>query len=257
MKILGSDYDGTLCPKQISEDCIAQIARWRSMGHRFGIVSGRGVDFPKKLAQLYPMLRVDFFALCNGAYIVDGEGRSISSTACREVDLRALLSDLFSWGCEFVLIHSEGGYRCVVSRAEKRPEWVVAEDTCLLEELPFVDSFYQLSVMFARGEVASERALDVRERYGRWLNPLQNGAFLDIVPFGVNKATGMSAVMRHYGGREEDVIVVGDNTNDMDMIRAFRSYAMADGVEALKQTATGVVANVTELLLREMMSEEQ
>ena len=38
----------------------------------------------------------------------------------------------------------------------------------------------------------------------------------------------------------------------MDMIRAFHSYAMANGVEEIREAAEGVVESVTELIRREL-----
>ena len=45
MKILGSDYDGTLTCGGIEETKIAAIHRWREAGNRFGIVTGRVASF--------------------------------------------------------------------------------------------------------------------------------------------------------------------------------------------------------------------
>ena len=45
---------------------------------------------------------------------------------------------------------------------------------------------------------------------------------------------------------------MGDNLNDMAMIEAFNSYAMAHGNEELKQAATHTTANVTDMILAEL-----
>ena len=75
----------------------------------------------------------------------------------------------------------------------------------------------------------------IREKYGDRVNPLQNWWCVDIAPYGVDKATGIRELCAHYGVAETDVIAVGDNLNDMAMIEAFRSYAMAHGNEQLKR----------------------
>ena len=58
--------------------------------------------------------------------------------------------------------------------------------------------------------------------------------------------------MEFFGGKYEDVITVGDNINDTDMLREFRSYAMESGVESVKTLADGIVSNVTEIFEKEM-----
>ena len=47
------------------------------------------------------------------------------------------------------------------------------------------------------------------------------------------------------------MIAVGDNINDEDMLREFRSYAMENGVDEMKSLADGIVADVTEIFERE------
>ena len=51
MKILGSDYDGTLTCGGIEETKIAAIHRWREAGNRFGIVTGRVASFRQRLLE--------------------------------------------------------------------------------------------------------------------------------------------------------------------------------------------------------------
>ena len=45
MKMIGSDYDGTLNRGGINDTKLAAIKKWRRAGHKFGIVSGRGWNF--------------------------------------------------------------------------------------------------------------------------------------------------------------------------------------------------------------------
>ena len=66
----------------------------------------------------------------------------------------------------------------------------------------------------------------------------------------------MEELCAHFGVAETDVIAVGDNLNDMAMIEAFYSYAMAQGNEQLKAAATHVTDNVTDLILRELEGTE-
>ncbi len=58
--------------------------------------------------------------------------------------------------------------------------------------------------------------------------------------------------MEYYGCTHDDVIAVGDNINDFDMIREFYSYAMENGVEEIKKQADGIVSDVTEIFEKEL-----
>ena len=68
----------------------------------------------------------------------------------------------------------------------------------------------------------------------------------------MNKAKGLYDYLELVAGKYEDMITVGDNINDADMIREFRSYAMANGVDEIKRLADEIVSDVTELLEKEM-----
>ena len=251
MKILGSDYDGTLNYGGMSESKLFAIRKWRSAGHKFGVVTGRGKGFRRALWQQSPQLRLDFFVACSGAYIVDEDGAVMYEARCTDVPLPELVADLFAFGCTFAHIHSEQ-YMCVVASKEDVPPDVSEEDAYLLKECPSVAYFNQVSVMLPSVEESSAVVQKINDRYAGRLNPLQNATCIDIVPAGVNKAQGMYRVMEFFGCSQEDVITVGDNINDVDMIRVFHSYAMNNGVDEIKRLADGLVSDITEICNREL-----
>ena len=72
------------------------------------------------------------------------------------------------------------------------------------------------------------------------------------MPHGVNKATGVEDVLLVFGGSHDDVATVGDNSNDYDMIKAFRSYAVANAIDSIKEIATHVVTDLAELVEKEL-----
>ena len=51
MKLIGSDFDGTLNHGGIDEEKLQAIRHWRAAGNKFGVVSGRGPDFVKELKE--------------------------------------------------------------------------------------------------------------------------------------------------------------------------------------------------------------
>ena len=251
MKILGSDFDGTLTQGGIGDEKCDMIRKWREAGNKFGLVSGRGLSSVAWIRNKYPNLKWDFFAAYNGGTILDESGNILSETRCCDVPARELASTLLAWGCRFVHIDSDR-YFCAVADLSDRPEKVAETDTVLIDQLPIIRDFYQISLVLPTVALAGEIVERVRQSYGEHLNPLQNGKCIDIVPFGVNKAEGLTRIMEMYGASREDVIAVGDNTNDTDMIRAFRSYAMANGVQDIQDLAGGIVSDVTEIIEREL-----
>jgi hydroxymethylpyrimidine pyrophosphatase-like HAD family hydrolase len=75
---------------------------------------------------------------------------------------------------------------------------------------------------------------------------------IDIVRYDIDKAKGIYLLLDILGADYEDVIAVGDNINDRAMIEEFRSYAMANGVELIKELADYVTDGITELIENEM-----
>ena len=245
MKIIGSDYDGTLTHGGIGPEKLAAIKKWQQAGNKFGLISGRNHGF---LLELYREtgIEFDFLIAYNGGMIFTPDGRVLHETVCRNVEIRPFIEQLFAWGCDFVHMCGEKYYR-IWRNAQLRKEggW-------LIEETPEFDSFYQISVQLPTETEAAHIVELVRGKYGDSLNPLLNGVCIDIVPNGVNKAVGLENTCRHYGAAHEDMIAVGDNINDMDMIRAFRSYAMESGVDALKEAADFTTKGIEELIEREL-----
>ena len=246
MRLIATDYDGTLNHGGIDQEKLTAIRRWRAAGNKFGVISGRGPDF---LAQLQKELGddFDFLASCNGGIATDSHGGDLFRHQCDCVDVKAFVADIFAWGSHTLYVNYDD--QCILlGTAECREPY----DFIPPEELPDISSFCKMATFFATPEEAEVMAAKIREKYGDKVNPLQNWWCVDIAPFGVDKATGIRELCAHYGVAEADVIAVGDNLNDMAMIEAFRSYAMEHGNEQLKAKATHTIDNVTNLILKEL-----
>ncbi len=67
----------------------------------------------------------------------------------------------------------------------------------------------------------------------------------------MNKAQGLYKLLEIVGGEYDDMITVGDNINDTHMIAEFRSYAMENAVQSIKDIADYITPGVTELIEKE------
>ena len=251
MKIIGSDYDGTLTHK-LGTATFEAISAWRRAGNLFGIVSGRPISFREDVLKEHPALELDFFVGYNGAVISDGEGNVIFEKRCTEVSATELTKHLLELGCPFVHVNSDE-YYCVVDKEENRPSWVDPHDIITSDQLPMLSYFHQISTQFPNNEEAAKRVTAaLKEAYGGLLNPLQNATCIDIPHATINKTQGLLRVAEHFGAGSHDLIAVGDNINDTDMIRDLYSYAMATGVESVKSLADRITESVAALIKREL-----
>ena len=245
MKIIASDYDGTLNHGGIDDKKRNAIKEWREKGNKFGIVSGRVVD---DLLKIYKKdeLDLDFLLACNGAVILTTDGKILKEDRIDGDILKPLLDFLFSLGADWATIQSDKNYIIDENDNDRLP------DEFTRKTLPNLKYFIQVSTILEDDEEAEEVTNAVREKFGNKLNPLQNGRCIDIVSSRINKAKGLYDYLELVGGKYEDMITVGDNINDTHMIKEFRSYAMANGVQSIKDIADYVTEGITELIEKEM-----
>ena len=244
MKILGSDFDGTLTHGGIDDTKRSILQAWRNSGNKFGIVSGRPPQFLDALQNEWKV-PLDFFVALNGAYIIDSNKQALFCAKCETLPVKELLQTLFACDCPFAYVNWEKPYIAIKSDGIKENGYCI---DCL-PETPF---FHQVSVELESVAHAASVTAVIAEKYSAFLNPLQNGRCIDIVPLGVNKAQGLYEVMKFYHATYNDVIAVGDNLNDLDMLKEFKSYAMENGVEEAKQAATYLISDITQLIQKEM-----
>ncbi len=246
MKIIATDYDGTLNHNGIDDEKREAISRWRKAGNLFGVVSGRGI---KSLLEVIENknFEYDFLVVNNGAIIFDNKRNILKEFRCNGNITKAFIEDLFSWNCPFANIDKEVS---IMVRADNEP---CADGEIHIEELSEIDYFNQINTMLDTYEEAERVVKKIKEKYSDVLNPLQNGNCIDITPHGVNKASGIYALLSFVGGKYEDVIAVGDNINDKDMIAEFKSYAMENGVELIKEMADYITIGITELINKELI----
>lgn len=245
MKIIASDYDGTLNHDGIDDKKRNAIKEWREKGNKFGIVSGRITD---DLLRIYKKdnLELDFLLACNGAVILTTDGKILKEDRIDGELLKPILDFIFSLGADWAAIQSDRSYIIDENDNDRLP------DEFTRKTLPDLKYFNQISTILEDEEEALMVTNAIKEQFGDKLNPLQNGRCIDIVSVTMNKAKGLYDYLELVGGKYEDMITVGDNINDTHMIKEFRSYAMANGVQSIKDIADYVTEGITELIEKEI-----
>ena len=245
MKIIASDYDGTLNHGGIDDKKRNAIKEWREKGNKFGIVSGRITD---DLLRIYKKdkLELDFLLACNGAVVLTTDGKILKEDRVDGDILKPILDFIFSLGADWATIQSDRSYIIDENDNDRLP------DEFTRKTLPDLKYFNQISTILEDEEEALMVTNAIKEQFGDKLNPLQNGRCIDIVSSTINKAQGLYDYLELVGGKYEDMITVGDNINDTHMIKEFRSYAMANGVQSIKDIADYEIEGITELIEKEM-----
>ncbi len=260
MKILASDYDGTLNFGGIDKEKCDAIEKWQKNGNLFGIVSGRSLDGlkmlisgkenPKNLVKTgkTEAYKCDFLIANNGAVICDGKMNVLTQTKCSSDIIVPLIKVLFEQNCPLACVCGSIYDDTYIKPDKEHCE----DDEFILDNMPSFPFFNQISTILETDSEAADVVEILRERFGDRLNPLRNGRCIDIVPQGVNKTTGIYSFLNTIGAKKEDVITVGDNINDADMIKEFYSYAMENGVDEIKSLADKTTVSVTRLIENEL-----
>ena len=245
MKIIASDYDGTLNYGGIDDKKRDAIKRWRKAGNLFGLVSGRGSSNLMEILKC-DNFECDFLVGCNGALIIDLDGKVLAESRCNGSLARPLLEFIFSMGCTCAKVHTS--FYCSVTNGDDG----LSDDDFTLETLPEIEYFNQINTFLPDESQAEKVTAAIKAKFGEYLNPLQNGTCIDIVAADMNKAKGLYSLLKLIGASYDDIITVGDNINDTHMIAEFRSYAMSNAVKSIKELADYEIKGITELIEKEL-----
>lgn len=248
LKIIATDYDGTLNHGGIDEKKKNAISRWRKAGNIFSVISGRGAPDLIKTYNENPF-ECDYLIADNGAVIMKTVGEIVCEDKIDVSVTKPFLEFLFEQGCKWGYVQTS--FPCRVFKDEDFEKY--DKDECYtVDELPEFEYVYQINTALDSFEESAKVTQAIKEAFGDVLNPLQNGSCLDIVSVNMDKAKGIYKFIELLGAEHSDVITVGDNINDKDMIKEFRSYAMENAVPLIKELADYETPGITELIEKEL-----
>lgn len=251
-KIAASDFDGTLYrnEKFLPEDLPA-ISAWRAAGNKFGLVTGRCRTMIAPLLKKHGVA-LDFLICDNGAIIYDDDGRIIFETELPKKILFELMAEPFVQRS----LHFAFETADKVSCANVKPNsWVLREnqrwkfpidiiDAAQIEQLGKINQF---ALLFETPEEAQSATDKLNQKFGEQIHAQKNTYSVDIVSFGINKARGVENLLQIMNWRGE-VYVIGDESNDLPMIRHFGGYTVATAKDFVKREAKEIFESVGAML---------
>jgi len=269
-KILVSDLDGTLLDKRkrISTENAAAIKRFREGGGLFTLATGRMF---RAVEHYLEYITLDLPALVfNGAAIYDFYSGEILWRQYLPEEIykiaRKVLDEFPGIGLEvlkddklFVVrkndevdehIHREGVYPSFASSPEElRGSWFKILLAWKPSRLKQVEYFL--------GKLREEGTIKFRYVYSE-------PQFLEILDESVTKGSALKRLLSMFGYHREQVIAVGDNQNDLEMIKtAGTGIAVGNAHEDLKKAAgfvctsdneNSAIAEIVELIEKGVLS---
>ena len=226
MKIIASDYDGTICYQgKVSDEDKEAIRRFRKAGNKFGIVTGRDVELAQWIKQENGF-EFDFVICCTGGTIKDGEGRIIYTKKGKvEPFFNELIEKAIELGSNFFTI-GDTLLKCYVDTKGQIPL-----------QLDPIKEFTHANVGFEKDENAEKFIKYVRENYSDKISAYQNGWHVDMPPAKTSKVTGIYEYAKLFKDQNPRVYTVGDNLNDIPMIKEFCGFAVSNAKEDVKKVA--------------------
>ena len=235
MKIIASDYDGTInYHGRVSDEDKAAIRRFRQAGNRFGIVTGRDAELSQWLRQ-EDGFEFDFIISCTGAFIRDGDGNVLYTKRGKMGPfMDEIVKKAMELNARFFTV-GNGFNKCYVDTLGKIPY-----DFSLLTEFTHANS------TFPSDELAEEFACFVKENYSDKISAHRNGWSVDMPPAHTSKVTGIYEYAKMFDNPE--IYAVGDNVNDLPMIKEFCGYAVSNAVESVKAAAAHTCDRVSDMI---------
>lgn len=240
MKLLATDYDGTLkFGDSVLEQDVEAIRKWREAGNLFAIVTGRSKEsITRELNE--NGIEVDYFVTNNGGMVFDAKGEILLETTLDNITAIDLMfishefSDIVSYSVnDGVNRHKVEVHPNLEDHRyfNLKPDWTE-------EEIMDSGRFAQLVYSCSTPEFAEEMAENINANFGSIVTAFANNFVVDIVPKGINKATGIEFVCAYADVDEEDVFCIGDSHNDIPMLESTdNSAAVAMAYSDVKDAA--------------------
>ena len=234
MKIIASDFDGTFCREGgIIQSDLDAVKKWREAGNLFGFSTGRYFGSIKKKAE---NMEVDFFVCSGGAAVYSNTGELIWDNPYTVDVLIDALDIIENYDVPYIDVTYEKKEWNLIDRYQKNP---FPENINLI---------HHTGISCASPQIAKTLAAEITEKLAGKATGQYNYMNVDLVSPGVTKTTGIRKLLEVTGVSEKDVITIGDQLNDYEMIRDFNGCAVVNAYEPIKAIARKLYANFTDLV---------
>ena len=221
-KMMVLDIDGTLMRKgypQVTDRVAKAVKALQKKGVIVAVATGR--TYFAMSGGILNGIRPDYAICSNGAQVLDQKGNVLASRTMTPEEMYALVDYCEDYDDALCFCFEDGYYA------------YVGYET--------IRQFYQTAT--GHGEHVKDgedQDRHLREKYGYLglqFMPYAVGRY-DVVQHGLDKAVGLSALLEKLEMKPEEVVAVGDNQNDLAMIRlAGLGVCMENGDEEVKRQA--------------------
>lgn len=246
IRMIVSDLDGTLLSEHhtLTERVKTEIRRFRAAGGLFTIATGR---FGPSVKHIADELELDIpFILCNGSVLAD-RSKVWESAALPLAELAPFILEADRERLTVMLFQDKG-----ISVLRSTPEVQLFERkesmSCELLDPQTVDwGNFHVQKVLVIGDM--QRIRGIWQRLAGtfridYTTVQSEDDFFEVIPPNQSKGEALKKLMRHMGVSREEVMSIGNQLNDMDMIEhAGIGVAVANSHSDLKEAAQYVCAS--------------
>lgn len=256
MKLLATDYDGTLCQNYtVSEENIKQIKAWREAGNYFGIVTGRSSRSILNEIHRYA-LPIDFLIANNGGVVYD---EHLETMRCQEIVFEEALKiidyvkqqDIIS----YVINDGFDRAKVVVNSKREDLKYGTSGEFKTVDELLKEKRIAQIVVSLDSEDMAKTIKEYIDVHFKESAEAYINVNCVDIVPLHISKADGLHLIQEHFHLKLDDVYTIGDAYNDVSMLLEFHGACVERAPKEIQEQLNEVypdVASYIQALLKRM-----
>ena len=245
MKLLASDYDGTLFRNsRIDKEDITAICKFKEKGNLFGIVTGRSFGFIERELNKNN-IPYDFIICINGGYIEDRDknviyekqipleiaNQIVEQVKNEKIQLGiicdGILSEVFVFRMKIIkTIAHFFHHRLYQYQLKPRNRKIVRN----------------ISIHAKEEKYTNEIIEKLQTQFNDYIECNRNGeTIIDVSGKGTAKENAVQRVADYFG--VSDIYVIGDSYNDIEMIRAFDGFAISNANEEVLSIAKKEFSN--------------
>ena len=237
------DIDGTLLDDHDRYDQVRltkDICALRRQNVTFLIASGNSLD---ALKTQFGKLVNNFVAENGGRVVV--AGHEIRGVAHRPETLAKLLDYIHCLPQPDLLSLSAANQTMIPQKFASVPVPYYPHHAYFKRLVEIREPVYNVNVNWYQRQLPLDQIQQIARTINRTfpeVNATYSGAYgIDILPRGVNKARGLRKFVQHTGGSMDQVVAVGDTSNDVEMVSAVGlGLAMRNATPDLQSAAAAV-----------------
>ena len=248
MKIAISDYDGTL--RELKEGVVPKsnieaIQKWRKVGNKFGIATGRNISMLDFELKNYD-ITLDFVICVNGAVALDKERNILHSVKIPPSIVSEFIElPIVTDSDNQIIVFCERKIFSIRPYSEMPIELV---PKISFDELIKRDDVVQFGIKFKTAEEALKMKEDLPKIFPM-LGGNPNRNYLDINMSGVSKKYGIAQLLKIMNLQDCPLFVIGDDSNDLPMIEEYNGYTVKTAAPFMHEAAVKVYDSVGDMLI--------